>query len=401
MFYNSLNYSILKYKKIHIMNFYLKNYRVIEKIGIGSFAIVFSAEHLITNHKVAIKILPKNDPLEYNYKELLNRELIISKSLKHPFLCDVFEILEDENYVFIIMELLQNGNLYNKLKINGKLNEEEAKKIFFQMISALIYLHVNKKIIHRDLKVENILLDNNNSIRLIDFGLSKEFLDENSFNQTRCGSLVYAAPEIILGNKYNSKVDIWSIGIVLFTICAGYLPFDDSNEQILLKKIVYSNIIYPSHFSSNLKDLIEKLLNKDPEKRISILNIKEHDWLNKYIINYNFENYFSKSIDYSIIKTLINFGFEEKNILNSLKNDIESDIKTSYKILLREKLKEIIFKNNNFQEVFPKKILSLSNNGLPSKPNRNNSFPNPKNVTLNRRRSYCLKHFTFEENVEY
>ncbi len=159
------------------------------------------------------------------------------KVLKHPYLVQLFEIFEDNKYIYLILEQVENGELFEMIVKNKKLTEAESARIYFQLVEALEYIH-QIKIVHRDLKPENVLLDANYNIKLIDFGLSNIYVSNEKL-QTACGSPCYAAPEMILGDKYNAmKVDIWSSGVVLYTMLTGKLPFDSPQIQALYGKII-------------------------------------------------------------------------------------------------------------------------------------------------------------------
>jgi serine/threonine protein kinase len=179
------------------------------------------------------------------------------------------------------MEFAENGNLLDYVNNNGRLSEDQARRYFAQLISVLEYLHRELKVAHRDLKCENVLLDRYNNIRVIDFGLSNQFTDINPRLSTACGSPAYAAPEMVRGNTYTVMADIWSLGVLLFAICSGYLPFDDENIQKLLQKIVYYEVRYPKFLSPQLVDLLQKMMCKDPERRITLDGIKSHPWFSQ------------------------------------------------------------------------------------------------------------------------
>jgi serine/threonine protein kinase len=164
---------------------------------------------------------------------------------------------------------------------NGRLSEDQARRYFTQLLTVLEYLHSEQKVAHRDLKCENVLLDRYNNIRLIDFGLSNQFTDLNPQLRTACGSPAYAAPEMIQGNTYTYTADIWSAGILLFALVAGYLPFDDDRASGVLQKVVHSEVGYPAFISPQLRDLLQKMICKDPEERITLDMIKAHPWFSQ------------------------------------------------------------------------------------------------------------------------
>ena len=173
------------------------------------------------------------------------------------------------------MEYCEEGELFNYIVKKDRLSENESSFFYYQLINAIEYLH-SKGIAHRDLKPENILLGENHIIKLIDFGLSNYF-DGIQKLETPCGSPCYASPEMVGGNKYNGFfIDVWATGIILFAMLCGYLPFEDENNDILFKQILEGKIDYPSYLSDLSKDLLKKIIETNPEKRIKIEEIKEH-----------------------------------------------------------------------------------------------------------------------------
>ncbi|EAY20266.1 CAMK family protein kinase [Trichomonas vaginalis G3] len=183
------------------------------------------------------------------------------------------------------MENLFDGSLLSYANKNGPMKEEDAAVIFSELIIALRYLHDECNIAHRDIKAENILLDENHNIRLIDFGISRIHDIETEYMKTNCGSILYAAPEIISEKGYTKSVDIWSAGVLLYAIVVGHFPFEENNYKNLTHKIVYSNVEYPPCLSILLTDLLQKMLVKDPTQRITIKEILDHPWLKKYAVN--------------------------------------------------------------------------------------------------------------------
>ena len=254
-------------------------FQILNEIGKGKFATVFLGIHEETKEKVAIKQMKKS---ALNTKEVLSNEIKIHKKLFHPNICKMYCVIENENYFFIITEYCSKGDI---LKIiieqEDKFEEQKSNKIFQEIINALDYLHKNN-IAHRDIKPENILINDSNSAKLSDFGLSK-FIPQNLFLKTACGSPIYAAPEMLKGQEYKGdKIDIWSMGISLYTMLCGELPFDDEDMKTLVFNITHGKYILPEFLSNNAKDLIKKILEIDPEKRITIKEIKEHPWISMF-----------------------------------------------------------------------------------------------------------------------
>jgi serine/threonine protein kinase len=257
------------------------NYLLEKEVGKGAFASVWLARHAQTNLTVAIKTISKASIDCHEAKTRLNREIALLKQMRHPFIAEFFEALEDDNWHYLVMEFAENGNLLEFITNKGRLTEAQARHYFSELVSVLEYLHNDKLVAHRDLKAENVLLDRHNNIRVIDFGLSNQFTSFNPQLSTACGSPTAAAPEMVKGQLYTRAADIWSSGIMLYALVAGELPFNDDNMQRLLHKIVYTEVAYPSFMSSGLVDLLQKLLAKNPDARITLDKIKEHHWFSQ------------------------------------------------------------------------------------------------------------------------
>ena len=317
-----------------------------EKLGKGTFGFVRLATHTLTGEKVAIKILDKEKIIKQKEKMHLKNEIKILKKLRHSNIAQLYGVINSKLSINLIMEYAEGEELFEYLNKRHKLKEIEACIIFKQIISALDYLSKNN-ISHRDLKPENIIFNKDNfKIKIIDFGLSRIYKD-NEMLKSKCGSLCFTAPEIISGKKYNGlSVDIWSSGVTLFSMICGFLPFQDDEQDILYQKIIKGKIQIPFFVSQNAKDLLYKILNKNPNKRCSIEQIKRHKWfkildtnniinegllLDKYVI----------PIDENVIGTMVKeYEFNEEEIkINILKNK-HNLITTTYYLLLNKRIKE-------------------------------------------------------------
>ena len=253
----------------------LSDYLIKETIGKGTFSIVKLGINKKTNEKVAIKILKKNKIIHREDVERIEREISILKKLSHINVIKIYKINEDNEKYYIFMEYCENGELFHYIVERQRLSEEESSFFFYQLINGLEYIH-SENIVHRDLKPENLLLGKYNILKIIDFGLSN-FCEVDNFLETPCGSPCYASPEMVSGKKYNGHIiDIWSTGIILFAMMCGFLPFEDQDNDILFKKILKCKIKYPGYLSENAVDLMKKILVRDPEKRISLQDIKLH-----------------------------------------------------------------------------------------------------------------------------
>jgi serine/threonine protein kinase len=218
--------------------------------------------------------------------------------MDHPFIAFFFEALDDANYYYFVIELVERGSLLNFINANRGLREEQARRIFYQLITVLDYLHHERRVVHRDLKAENVLLDVNYNIRLVDFGLSKAFTRDNPFLQTTCGSPGYVAPEVIAERGYTAAADIWSAGVLLYAMVVAALPFTGHDLSTLLNDIITASPVIPMHLSPELRDLIQRLLVKDPDHRITTQGIIDHPWL------VEFEKSDVATVDETFIKAL-------------------------------------------------------------------------------------------------
>ena len=248
------------------------DYIIRRTIGKGTFSKVKLGINVKTNKKVAIKILEKSKILEKEDLERILREMEMLKKFNHPNVIETYEISETPKAYLIIMEYCEGGELFNYIVKKENLSEEESSFFFYQILNGLEYIH-SKGIIHRDLKPENLLLTKNNKLKIIDFGLSNYF-DGKNLLQTPCGSPCYASPEMVSGENYNGFFsDIWALGIILFAMTCGYLPFEDKDNDVLFEKIINCDFQFPNHLSPLCRDLISKILNTNPQERINIQNI--------------------------------------------------------------------------------------------------------------------------------
>ena len=304
------------------------DYIIRRTIGKGTFSKVKLGINSKNNKRVAIKILEKSKIKEKEDLERTIREMAILKNFNHPNVIQTYEIHETKESYLIIMEYCEGGELFNYIVKNDNLSEEESSFFFYQIVNGLEYIH-SKGIIHRDLKPENLLLTSNHKLKIIDFGLSN-FFNGKKLLSTPCGSPCYAAPEMVSGEKYNGFYsDIWALGIILFAMTCGYLPFEDKDNDVLFQKIINCDIEFPDFLSFICKDLIIKILNTEPEERIKIKDIKKHKFylMGKKIYedkfkyeneSFNIENYFSNVINSNNGNNINN------NINNSNNNNFNS-----------------------------------------------------------------------------
>ncbi|KAJ7054108.1 hypothetical protein C8F01DRAFT_1163958 [Mycena amicta] len=247
------------------------NYTLGKSIGEGAYGKVRMGTHRLTSTRVAIKQIPKA------MSASLTREIHHHRQLHHPHVTQMYEVIATENSIWIVTELCCGGELFDYLVEKGRLSEDETRIIFGQLCLAVAYLH-DKGIVHRDLKLENVLLDERCRVKLGDFGFTREY-ERGVFLETFCGTTGYAAPEMLQGQRYlGPEVDIWSLGIILYCLLTGGLPFDDDDENIMRDKIIVGDFEDPEWLSDESRDLIKNILVKDPANRLPISSILAHPW---------------------------------------------------------------------------------------------------------------------------
>ncbi|CAD8052220.1 unnamed protein product [Paramecium sonneborni] len=318
------------------------DYILVKTLGVGTFGLVKLGLHQITGEKVAIKILEKERIIEVADVERVSREIHILKLIRHRHVIQLYEIIETKKHIFLVMEFCDNGELFDYIVKSEKLDELEACRIFQELISGIEYIH-KLNIVHRDLKPENLLLDHQNQIKIVDFGLSNTY-KQGELLKTACGSPCYAAPEMIAGHRYQSiLVDIWSCGVILFATICGQLPFEDKHTSDLYKKILGGLYTIPSHVSQNGQQFLKGLLNTDPQKRFNLEQIKQHPWFNLYkrvqsipqgiIIGYS-----RIPIDDAIVDQLTIKGFNSDYIKKCLDANKHNNLTTAYFLILKKHL---------------------------------------------------------------
>ncbi|XP_039132205.1 CBL-interacting protein kinase 32-like isoform X1 [Dioscorea cayenensis subsp. rotundata] len=255
-------------------------YELGRTIGEGTFAKVRFAKNSETGEHVAIKILDKDKVLKNKMVEQIKREIATMKLIKHPNVVRLFEVMGSKTKIFIVMEFVTGGELFDKIVNHGRMREDEARRYFHQLINAVDYCH-SRGVYHRDLKPENLLLDAYGNLKVSDFGLSalsKQVKDDGLLHTT-CGTPNYVAPEVLNDRGYDgATADLWSCGVILYVLLAGYLPFDDANLITLYKKISAAEFSCPSWISFGAMRLITRILDPNPMTRVTIPEILEDPW---------------------------------------------------------------------------------------------------------------------------
>lgn len=253
-------------------------------LGYGTFAKVYHARNLASGKSVAMKVVGKEKVIKVGMMEQVKREISVMKMVEHPNIVELHEVMASKSKIFFAMELVRGGELFSKIA-KGRLKEDVARHYFQQLISAVDFCH-SRGVYHRDLKPENLLLDDDGNLKVTDFGLSAfaEHLRHDGLLHTTCGTPAYVAPEVIGKKGYDgAKADIWSCGVILFVLLAGYLPFQDDNLVAMYRKIYKGDFKCPQWFSTESRRLITKLLDPNPSTRITTSKIMDSSWFKKSI----------------------------------------------------------------------------------------------------------------------
>lgn len=354
-------------------------YSLLNKIGEGGFSQVWRGIHRTTKMNVAIKVINKyreDLKMEQVYREIDNMKL-----LDHPYIAKMYEVIEQGKNVYIIMEYLENGTLHQEIVKNGPLEETKARKYLLQLLEAVKYIH-DHDLIHRDIKAENILIDRNSNIRLTDFGFSNSM----SVAKTVCGSPSYVSPEMITNSDYNGKTDIWSIGILLYFMLAGFYPFVSSSITKLMHVIVNSKLVFGNSIGQTAQDLITQMLTKDQNVRISIDKIMKHQWIIERDKVPVIDLELFHKVDERTINSFINvFEIDKELLMIKLEQGIIDDHTVAFTILSRE------YKTNTFYRIITRynNLPYLNVNLL--KPNKIARKITQRTYSLNKYKTFATK----------
>ncbi|XP_030635329.1 serine/threonine-protein kinase MARK2 isoform X3 [Chanos chanos] len=346
---------------------HIGNYRLLKTIGKGNFAKVKLARHVLTGKEVAVKIIDKTQ-LNSSSLQKLFREVRIMKLLNHPNIVKLFEVIETEKTLYLVMEYASGGEVFDYLVAHGRMKEKEARAKFRQIVSAVQYCH-QKCIVHRDLKAENLLLDADMNIKIADFGFSNEFTVGNKLD-TFCGSPPYAAPELFQGKKYDGpEVDVWSLGVILYTLVSGSLPFDGQNLKELRERVLRGKYRIPFYMSTDCENLLKKFLILNPTKRGSLeQQIMKDRWMNVGHEDDELKPYIEPEPDYKDPKRtdiMLQMGYSQEEIQDSLVNQKYNDVMATYLLL--------DYRNSELDEgvnVQLKPRPDLTNSNAPSPPHK-------------------------------
>ncbi|XP_058251646.1 serine/threonine-protein kinase MARK2 isoform X9 [Hemibagrus wyckioides] len=347
---------------------HIGNYRLLKTIGKGNFAKVKLAKHILTEKEVAVKIIDKTQ-LNSSSLQKLFREVRIMKLLNHPNIVKLFEVIETEKTLYLVMEYASGGEVFDYLVAHGRMKEKEARAKFRQIVSAVQYCH-QKCIVHRDLKAENLLLDADMNIKIADFGFSNEFTVGNKLD-TFCGSPPYAAPELFQGKKYDGpEVDVWSLGVILYTLVSGSLPFDGQNLKELRERVLRGKYRIPFYMSTDCENLLKKFLILNPTKRGSLEQIMKDRWMNVGHEEEELKPYIEPQPDYKDPKRtniMLQMGYTQEEIQESLVKQKYDDVMATYLLL--------DYRNSELDEgvnmlIKPRPGSDLTNSNAPSPPHK-------------------------------
>uniref|UniRef100_A0A7N6AUY9 non-specific serine/threonine protein kinase n=1 Tax=Anabas testudineus TaxID=64144 RepID=A0A7N6AUY9_ANATE len=324
---------------------HIGNYRLLKTIGKGNFAKVKLARHVLTGKEVGIHFHLQSHPDSVNL---------------------LFEVIETEKTLYLVMEYASGGEVFDYLVAHGRMKEKEARAKFRQIVSAVQYCH-QKHIVHRDLKAENLLLDADMNIKIADFGFSNEFTLGNKLD-TFCGSPPYAAPELFQGKKYDGpEVDVWSLGVILYTLVSGSLPFDGQNLKELRERVLRGKYRIPFYMSTDCENLLKKFLILNPSKRGSLDQIMRDRWMNVGYEEDELKPYIEPQPDYKDPRRtdiMLQMGFSQEEIQDSLVSQRYNDVMATYLLL--------DYRNSELDEgcIKPRPGSDVSNINAPSPPHK-------------------------------
>ena len=377
----------------------ISDFELIKELGVGSFGKVYLVYHKKTKHKFALKSIDKLDEVNYEEKSYFAREIEIMYKLNHPNICKLFSHFEDNNYCYFLLQYIPNGNAFDLIPKNGKKpqNMKLIASVMKDLISAIYYLHnMQPTIVHRDIKPENILIGENSKAYLTDFGWSN-YIRNHRIRNTVCGTPLYLPPEMVSESGHNEKADIWCIGVLLFELSTGKVPFEGNDYTTVKYNISRLNISWPSDIEPDVKDLVSKILKKNPNERPSIEKILSHSFFTKYFPNAVKELIKPKDQPHKVFivnsddpntwsptKTKVSSTkIPNKTTNNNIKNSNNAD---------NNAINSIKSSNNNLDNVKRTKTMYYKSNlaTSPIKENSNNNTNN-KNISTNNNQNLINK----------
>lgn len=286
-----------------------EKYEVLRQLGSGAYSVVYEAVHRITKDHRCIKKIQKLNFTKEEEESIMN-EIQILKEIDHPNILNIVEFFQNDKNLFLVMEQLDGGELFDRIIEQKKMSEKQAQEIMKQVLSAVAYLHC-RKIIHRDLKPENLMFESKKPdcpVKIIDFGTSRKFKPAEKL-KAKMGTAYYIAPEV-LNKSYDEKCDIWSCGVILYVLLCGYPPFNGKNDEVIFRKIKEGTFVFQKEdwegISCEAQDLIRKMLTVDPSMRLSAEQALAHPWLKLE------ENKLSMECNKAVLNNLLSFKSENQ-----------------------------------------------------------------------------------------
>lgn len=266
----------------------LGDFNIIAILGSGAFGKVYKVKHKVSEKEFALKVVTKNMIRKYKMEKQIENEVRIMYSLAHPNIISLYNHFEDNDNIYLILELSEQGQLYDKIKDKKRLDEKTAAKYLADLVSGLEFMHTrDPPIIHRDIKPENLLITASGDLKLADFGWSN--FGQGKGRETYCGTPEYLAPEMVKESGHTEKLDLWAVGVLLYELLVGRTPFlpkvvkdRASSEKMLHYNILNGRVKYPNDYPALARDLTSKLLKANPDNRISIDQIKKHPWFKQF-----------------------------------------------------------------------------------------------------------------------
>ncbi|KAK6179266.1 hypothetical protein SNE40_011669 [Patella caerulea] len=351
-----------------------------ETLGAGTFGKVKIAKHQLTGHKVAVKILNRQKLKSLDVVGKIKREIQNLKLFRHPHIIKLYQVMSTPTDIFMVMEFVAGGELFDYIVKHGRLKEVEARRFFQQIISGINYCHKHM-VVHRDLKPENLLLDSFGSVKIADFGLSN-MMHDGEFLRTSCGSPNYAAPEVISGKLYaGPEVDIWSCGVILYALLCGTLPFDDEHVPTLFRKIKSGIFAIPDYLSKEVVSFLCHMLQVDPLKRATISSIIEHEWFKKDLPAYLFpspNDQDASIVDVDVVREVCDkFSVSEDDVHRAiLSGDPHDQLAIAYNLIIDNQRMADETSKIDFHEFYlassppPESFLTASSPHRPAHPER-------------------------------